>query len=324
MVAFRRRRTPPPLPIRDGLNPSRVRVPEGTTLTAQEFLSHLILSQRHRHPEDNSEAILARFHAGEVRLRDGQALAPGDTLRPGTDVWFYRTPAPEKPVPYEIRIIHEDESLLVVDKPPFLATMPRGEHITETATVRLRRLTGNNDLTPAHRLDRLTSGLLLFTKRPEIRGAYQELFASRKVTKTYEAIAPYDAALAAACGGFRGSDSGEARVEHPVEWRSHITKTPGDLQARTWPEREPNAHTTLLGIRPDPDGKWAAYTLRPHTGKTHQLRMHMAAAGVPIQGDPLYPVVRREEEDFNKPLRLRAIGLEFIDPLNGEKRVYSV
>lgn len=311
MVAFRRRRTPPPLPIRNGLNPSRARVPED--ITALDFLSHLILSQRHRHPEDDSTAILARFHDGEVRLRDGHRLAPGEILRPGTDVWFYRTPAPEIPVPHEVRIIHEDESLLIADKPPFLATMPRGEHITETATVRLRRSTGNNDLTPAHRLDRLTSGLLLFTKRPEIRGAYQELFASRKVTKTYQAIAPYDAALAAACA--RGAG---------VEWRSHITKTPGDLQARTHPGLEPNAHTTLLGVEALPDTPHALYTLRPHTGKTHQLRMHMAAAGVPIIGDPLYPRITKKEEDFHTPLCLRSIGLEFIDPLSGEERKYRI
>nr|WP_152823326.1 MULTISPECIES: pseudouridine synthase [unclassified Corynebacterium] len=300
------------MPIRDGLNPSRARVPEGTRLIALDFLSHLIATQRHRHPADDAQAILARFHAGEVRLRDGRAIAPDEEVAPGTDLWFYRTPAPEKPVPHEMPIIHEDESLVVVDKPPFLATMPRGEHITETATVRLRRRTGNNDLTPAHRLDRLTSGLLLFTKRPEIRGAYQELFASRKVTKTYEARARYDATLAESC------------TRGPIEWTSHITKTPGELQARTWPQRQPNAHTTLLGVRRLTHPQQAAYLLRPHTGRTHQLRVHMAAAGVPIDGDPLYPTVSQTEEDFDRPLRLRAIGLAFTDPLSGEKREYSI
>ncbi|MDK8451597.1 pseudouridine synthase [Corynebacterium mastitidis] len=312
MAAIRRRRTPPPLPIRDGLNPSRARVPEGTRLTALEFLSHLIGSQRHRHPQDDAQAILRRFDKGEVRLRDATPLAPEDVLRPGADVWFYRTPAPEAPVPHQVRIVHEDDSLLVVDKPPFLATMPRGEHITETATVRLRRSTGNNDLTPAHRLDRLTSGLLLFTKHPEVRGAYQELFASRRVTKTYEAVARYDAHLARLC-----ATSG-------LRWASHMTKTPGELQARVWPEREPNAHTTLLSIRPLPQGDRGVYALRPHTGKTHQLRVHMAQAGVPIEGDPLYPVVTPGPEDFDRPLRLRAVELSFTDPLSGQERMFRV
>ena len=109
-----------------------------------------------------------------------------------------------------------------------------------------------------------------------------------------------------------------------MEWRSHITKTPGELQARTWPEREPNAHTTLLGVQQIGNSGQGAYTLRPHTGKTHQLRVHMSAAGVPIEGDPLYPVVSRKEEDFHRPLRLCAIGLEFTDPISGEEREYWV
>lgn len=315
-------------------------MPEGLHITALDFLTHLIASQRHRHPLDNAAAIAQRFDKGEVRLRDATVLEASDLLRPGTDVWFYRTPAPEKPVPYEVEVVYEDAHILLVNKPPFLATMPRGEHITETATVRLRRLTGNNELAPAHRLDRLTSGLLLFTKLPEIRGAYQELFASRSVTKTYRAIAPYDAALARSVAS-----------EGAVEWASHITKTPGELRARVWPEKEPNTHTSLIEVRllDDSDSSslppsspllsssplssplsssrsgLGAYILRPHTGKTHQLRVHMASAGVPICGDPLYPVIRQaEEENFNVPLELKAIGLSFIDPLNGKEREFRI
>ena len=113
-------------------------------------------------------------------------------LRVNQEVWFYRIPAPEVPVPYRCETIFEDERLLVVDKPPFLATMPRGKHITQSATVQLRKLTGNGELSPAHRLDRLTSGVLVFTKTREVRGAYQQLFARREAEKTYEAIARYD------------------------------------------------------------------------------------------------------------------------------------
>ena len=166
-----------PLPPRDGLGASRARVPEGPGITAADFIWELVSTQRHRHPEDNVDGVLARFTEGLVVKRDGSPIAADDLLEPGTDVFFYRRPAPEKPVPHQITTVFEDDDLLVVNKPPFMATMPRASHITETATVRLRRATGNEELTPAHRLDRATSGLLLLTKRREIRGA---IIAHRK------------------------------------------------------------------------------------------------------------------------------------------------
>ena len=78
----------------------------------------------------------------------------------------------------------------MVDKPHFLATIPRGRHVVETALVRLRRELGLPELSPAHRLDRVTAGVLLFVVRRERRGAYQTLFRDRRVRKTYEAVAP--------------------------------------------------------------------------------------------------------------------------------------
>ena len=225
-----KRRGATPLPIRDGLNPTHARVPDGP-ITAWDFVHNLITTQRHRHPEDNEAALQTRFDANEVVRQDGSPLRPDSILATNAVVYFYRIPAPEQPVPYGIPILHEDEHLLVVDKPPFMATMPRARHITETATVRLRRETGNNDLSPAHRLDRLTSGLLVFTKDRSVRGAYQTLFAERRVTKTYEAIAPL------------------ADVSPGTIWRSRMEKTPGELQGRIV-EGEVNAITEVAGVEP--------------------------------------------------------------------------
>src|SRR5699024_4444893 len=118
--------------------------------------------------------------------------SPDATYPPGGFVWFHRELPPETPVPYELRVVHRDENLLVVDKPHFLATMPRGQHVRETALVRLRRDLGLREPSPAHRLDRLTAGLLMFVVHRERRGAYQNLFRDRGVTRTYEAIARYD------------------------------------------------------------------------------------------------------------------------------------
>ena len=81
-------------------------------------------------------------------------------------------------MPFDIPILYRDDDIVVVDKPHFLATMPRGRHVAQTALVRLRRELDLPELSPAHRLDRLTAGVLLFTARREVRGAYQTLFAA--------------------------------------------------------------------------------------------------------------------------------------------------
>ena len=194
------------------------------------------------------------------------------------DVWTYRTPEPEIPVPFEIEVLFRDENLVVVDKPHFLATTPRAGHVTETALVRLRRDLGLDDLAPAHRLDRLTAGVLVLTTDPAHRGAYQDLFATRRVAKTYLAVAP--------------APEGTPEVR---ERSSRIVKTRGVLRAAEV-DGEPDAHTriTLLDTRDDPASgglRLGLYRLEPTTGRTHQLRVHMNALGTPILGDDLYPDV---------------------------------
>jgi tRNA pseudouridine32 synthase/23S rRNA pseudouridine746 synthase len=218
-------------------------------------------------------------------------------------VWFHRELPDEVPVPFPLEIVYRDEHIVVVDKPHFLATTPRGSHVAETALARLRRELGIPTLGAAHRLDRLTAGLVLFTVRPEERGAYQTLFRDRRVRKEYEAVAPYDPGLAL-----------------PRTVRSRIVKERGELTAREV-AGEPNAvsRVELVEHRPDGAGALARYLLVPGTGQTHQLRVHMTALGVPILGDPLYPEVTAPVPagDFRRPLQLLARALEFTDPVTG-------
>lgn len=252
-------------------------------------------------------AVEAMFRAGEVVGADGRPVAPDAPFEPGMFVWFHRELPEEVPVPFPLHVVHRDEHIVVVDKPHFLATTPRGTHVAETALARLRRELGLPTLSAAHRLDRLTAGLVLFTVRPEERGRYQTLFRDRRVRKEYEAVAPYDPGLAL-----------------PRTVRSRIVKERGVPAAREVPG-EPNAVTRVDLVEHRAGDGLARYRLVPETGQTHQLRVHMSALGVPILGDPLYPVVTGPVPagDFRRPLQLLARTLEFTDPVTGAERRFS-
>ncbi len=275
---------PAPLPPRDGLGPARLRVRGGAL--GDELLTRF-------GPEVAAKAI-----AGEVVDQDGAVLDPATVLPAGTSVYLYRDLRDEVPVPFDIPVLHRDDDIVVVDKPHFLATMPRGRHVAQTALVRLRRELGLSELSPAHRLDRLTAGVLLFTTRREVRGAYQTLFARGEVHKTYVARAAVD-----------------PDVTLPRVVSSRIIKRRSHLQAVEEPG-EPNAETLVELISPD-----GLYRLTPRTGRTHQLRVQMASLGLAIYGDPLYPnVIDVAPDDFSTPLQLLAQRIDFDDPLTGARR----
>jgi tRNA pseudouridine32 synthase/23S rRNA pseudouridine746 synthase len=241
----------------------------------------------------------AKVLAGEVVDADGAVIDGATVLPTGSSVYLYRDLPAEVPVPFDIPVLYQDTDIVVVDKPHFLATMPRGRHVAQTALVRLRRDLALPELSPAHRLDRLTAGVLLFTTRRELRGAYQILFARGLVSKTYLARAAVDPDLAL-----------------PRVVRSRIVKRRGHLQATCEPG-VPNAETLVERIS---DGR---YRLTPRTGRTHQLRVHMASLGIPIEGDPLYPNVHDvAADDFSTPLRLLAQRIEFTDPVTGLLREF--
>ena len=257
---------------------------------------------RRRFPERRAE-LDAALACGEVVTELGTPVTERTPRTRNMDVWTYRTPEPEFLVPFEITVVHRDGRLLVADKPHFLTTAPRAGHVTETALVRLRRQTGIDTLAPAHRLDRLTAGVLVFTVDPVVRGRYQDLFASRRVDKSYLAVAP------------AGPDTPTRRSRS-----SRIVKSRGVLQAAEV-EGEPDSHTEIELL--ERRGELGLYRLRPTTGRTHQLRVHMAALGTPIVGDDLYPTVRDVAEgDFSAPLQLLSESIGFRDPVDGTPREF--
>ena len=102
----------------------------------------------------------------------------------------HRWVSEEPHIPFDIDVVYEDAGIIVIDKPHFLATTPRGMWYRQTALIRLREMFDEPDITPAHRLDRLTAGIVVFVRDPALRGAYQMMFQGRKVSKTYECLAP--------------------------------------------------------------------------------------------------------------------------------------
>ncbi|MGW5030311.1 RluA family pseudouridine synthase [Streptomyces nigra] len=292
-----RRRTPPPpspLPQLNGVDPVRVRLPaaDGWATVRDHLVARLAAGDG---------VIDGMLDAGRIVDATGRPVARDTAYAPGMYVWFHRELADEERVPFTIEVVHRDEHIVVADKPHFLATTPRGSHVAETALARLRRDLGLPALGAAHRLDRLTAGLVLFTVRPEERGAYQSLFRDRLVAKEYEAVAPYEPGLGL-----------------PRTVRSRIVKERGVMAAREV-LGEPNA-VSRIELVEHRDGR-ARYRLTPSTGQTHQLRVHMSALGVPILGDPLYPVVTGPAPagDFRRPLQLLARTLEFTDPVTGHR-----
>lgn len=286
-----RQRPHPPAP-RDGVNASCVVVPAGSWGTVLDFLAH-------RFDFLDRGEWARRMDAGDVLDARGQRLDGEATAQPGMRLYYYRQVPPEPPIPFQATVLWENEHLLVTDKPHFLPVVPSGPYLHETLLVRLRKLSGIPSLSPVHRIDRDTAGLVLFAKQPADRAPLQALFRTRQVDKVYECIAPWN-----------------PQLPWPLTRATRLGSSAHFMQ-QTEVEGPVNAITQIepLEIR----GALARYRLCPVTGQRHQLRVHMAALGLPIVGDGIYPVLTPQgSADFKRPLQLLAQELAFVDPFTGQ------
>lgn len=250
------------------------------------------------------EEWVRRMRAGKVRDDNGHAVDEQQRYRGHTRLYYYRDSGPETPVAIDAPIVYRDAHLLVVDKPHGVPVVPSGGYLRNTLLVHLRRDLGIDAVTPIHRLDRDTAGLVMFSLQPDTRDAYHALFRQRQVHKVYEAVAPWRADLAL-----------------PLIRRSHIGPGAHFLQQNEL-SGPANAITELAAIHPM--GELALYRLHPHTGQRHQLRVHMAAWGIPIVGDGIYPTLLPENSNNPAlPLQLLARSLSFIDPIDGARRQFT-
>jgi tRNA pseudouridine32 synthase/23S rRNA pseudouridine746 synthase len=257
------------------------------------------------------EQWLDRMARGRVLDAHGHAITP-DTPHPrnGLRVHYYREVSAEAAIPLLESVLSIDEHLVVADKPPFLPVVPSGGFVEETLLRRLMRRLDNPELVPLHRIDRATTGLVLFSANRATRSAYQALFQQQRIDKRYEALAP-----------------AMPERSFPLLRRTRLVR--GEPFFRTVEiDGEPNSETRVdvmsKGHAVDRGEEYWRYALSPITGKKHQLRVHMAALGAPIQNDPWYPTLTAHGgDDYQRPLKLLAKALAFVDPLSGQRREFE-
>lgn len=286
-----------PLPVLEGVAPSRQRLPAGRWETILDFLAE-------RHPRVGAEVWESRMRRGEVADETGLRLTPESPYRAGACVFYYREPGAERSVPFKEHILYSDEHILVADKPHFLPVVPAGRFLRETLLVRLKVRTGAEHLTPLHRIDRETAGVIVFSLDPATRGAYASLFQRREVEKVYEALAPSAPALSL-----------------PQTRRSRVVAGEPFFRMKE-EEGEPNSETRVRLLTHA--GETALYEARPVTGRKHQVRLHLSALGIPVINDRLYPEALPDApDDFSAPLKLLAKSISFRDPLTGRVRYFQ-
>jgi tRNA pseudouridine32 synthase/23S rRNA pseudouridine746 synthase len=241
---------------------------------------------------------------GQVMDETGRLIGPETAYRVGACIFYYRELENEKAIPFVEQVLYRDEHILVADKPHFLPVIPSGRFLHETLLVRLRKQHATEALVPIHRLDRETAGVVLFSLDPKTRGHYTSLFRNRRIRKLYEALAPT-----------------MEELRFPITRRSRIVRgEPFFRMKEVQGKANSETHISCLSNL----GRITLYQLVPHTGRKHQLRLHLAALGIPVINDKLYPALTPSDyDDFSRPLKLLAKSMSFQDPLTGRQHYFE-
>ncbi|MFQ3246691.1 MAG: tRNA pseudouridine32 synthase/23S rRNA pseudouridine746 synthase [Arenicella sp.] len=305
----RKRKKQSPLPMRDGVSASRVWLPKvgdckNSTETYGEWETILDFLLD-RFPFISADIFKERMGCGQVVSETGEAISPASPYQAEIHVFYYREIPYEPEIPFRETVLFKDDNIIVVDKPHFIPVQPTGRFIRECLLSRLKHHYQNEDISPIHRLDRETAGVILYSCNVKARGAYQPLFEKRLVKKSYEAIAPI------------------SERAFPYTHRSHIVSSEDPFFImREEPIAKANTETVMNII--EIKGGLARYKLEPVTGRQHQLRVHMMSIGCPIMNDPFYPeLLPNKGEDYSKPLQLLAKSIQFTDPFTAQERFFK-
>lgn len=274
--------------------PSQVVLPEtekGST-TLLDFLEK-------RFPGISRSIWEGRMSVGNVLDEHKRPIYQDEPYTPGKRIYYFREVEQEPPVPFFEQIIHSDDHILVVEKPHFLPVIPSGPYVNQCLLNRLKQTTGNENLTPIHRIDRETAGLVVFSANPRTRGLYQQLFMEGQIRKTYEAV----------------TFCPSAPPYQPVVVENRIVQGEPFFRMKTEPGI-PNASSWIRCVKQK--NGLALFHIEPATGKKHQIRLHLSGLGFGIVNDRYYPDLLPEQPpDFDKPLQLLARSLSFTDPVTG-------
>ncbi len=282
-------------------NPSIVSLPQINpgVVTVVEYLIH-------KFPHVDAQVWQQRIADGKVHFRDGTLITVQTPFKPQQQVYYYREVESEPCIPFNEQILYQDQHLLVAYKPHFLAVTPGGVFVNECLQNRLRSSTGIESLQALHRLDRVTAGLVMFSLNPETRHRYHQLFETRQINKTYQAIASIR--------------EDENIVGKQWQVKNRIVRSEPRFRMCVV-DGEANSHSQIRCIQQTHHR--ALFELNPITGKTHQLRVHMQSLGWPILHDKYYPQLQPKSEDnFDAPLQLLAKELKFIDPISQQPRCF--
>ena len=311
-------------PVINGVGPSTVGIPANTTLSAIDFLTFKFSAIAR-------EEWLSRFEAREILNAAGCVMAPQDSLHHQTHLHYYRSIRNEPELPFKATVIFQDDYLVVADKPHFMPVTPGGRYLQQSLLVQLKQQLNLPELSPLHRIDRETAGLVVFSVRALDRNAYQELFRLRQVEKIYEAIArtPETSTLnpkfPLVHRSLMAEDTQFFRMRELTTDASH---SHNEFNSETWIDCIESISTQEIAIQSDDkkERQWARYLLKPFTGQRHQLRVHMNSLGLPLLGDQFYPLVRigpEENDNFENPLQLLAKSIFFKDPISGFSRSFT-
>ncbi|MFH1572063.1 MAG: pseudouridine synthase [Gemmatimonadota bacterium] len=225
-----------------------------------------------RYPHSTREEWRARIAAGLVRL-DGLPARAEQALRPGQQLEYRRPPWREPEAPLTLEVLHEDADLVAVAKPSGLPVLPGGGYLEHTLLALVRRRYRDRPA-PVHRLGRATSGVVLFARSTRARRWLSAALEEGRARKRYRALV-------------QGSDlPAEFEVTVPI---GRVPYGPlGQVHAAAPGGRPSRSRVRVLERRPMAPAPCALVEVEIPTGRPHQIRIHLAAAGHPLVGDPLY------------------------------------